>query len=57
MFLCGDRIYAGEVTFTPYAGFYKGEGQKVLGKLLDFDRTTFRELLAANHSGRRVAVQ
>ena len=57
MFLCGDRIYAGEITFTPYAGFYKGEGQKVLGKLLDFDRTTFREPMAASHSDRRVAVQ
>jgi hypothetical protein len=43
MFVCGDRIYAGEISFTPYAGFYKGEGQKVLGKLLDFDRTTFEE--------------
>ena len=41
MFVCGDRIYAGEITFTPYAGFYKGEGQKVMGELLDFDRTTF----------------
>lgn len=41
MFVCGNRIYAGEITFTPYAGFYKGEGQKVMGQLLDFDRTTF----------------
>lgn len=57
MFVCRDRIYAGEITFTPYAGFYKGEGQRVLGELLDFDRATFREPLAANHSGRRVAVQ
>ncbi|MBJ7286074.1 MAG: CapA family protein [Akkermansiaceae bacterium] len=43
MFVCGDRIYAGEITFTPYAGFYKGEGQKVMGELLDFDRTTFED--------------
>lgn len=41
MFVCGNRLYAGEITFTPYAGFYKGEGQKVMGKLLDFEKTTF----------------
>jgi hypothetical protein len=45
MFVCRDRIYAGEITFTPYAGFYQGEGQNVLGKLLDFDRTTFEDLV------------
>jgi hypothetical protein len=43
MFVSGDRIYAGEMTFFPYSGFYKGEGQKKMGQLLDFDRTTFRE--------------
>jgi len=43
MFVSGDRIYAGEMTFFPYSGFYKGEGQKKMGKLLDFDRSTFRE--------------
>ena len=43
MFVCRDQIYAGEITFTPYAGFYKGEGQKVMGKLLDFDRKSFTE--------------
>jgi hypothetical protein len=41
MFVCGDRIYAGESTFMPYAGFYKGEGQTLMGRLLDFDRSTF----------------
>ena len=35
-------IYAGELTFWPMYGCYKGEGQKVLGQLLDFDRTTFK---------------
>ncbi len=43
MFVSGERIYAGEITLFPYSGFYRGEGQKVLGPLLDFDRTTFRE--------------
>lgn len=36
-----EKIYAGEMTFWPMAGHYKGEGQKVLGAFLDFDRTTF----------------
>ena len=33
------------MTFWPMAGCYKGEGQKKLGKYLDFDRTTFKPLL------------
>lgn len=43
MFVSSDRIFAGEMTFFPYSGFYKGEGQKKMGSLLDFDRSTFRE--------------
>lgn len=43
MFLSEGRIYAGEMTFFPYSGFYKGDGQKVMGQRLDFDRTTFRD--------------
>ena len=42
MFVSGDRMYAGEMTFFPYRGVYRGEGQKQLGQLLDFDRSTFR---------------
>jgi len=42
LFLSKGRIYAGELTFFPYCGLYKGEGQKKLGQLLDFDRTTFK---------------
>ena len=45
LYCSGDRIYAGEMTFWPMAGCYKGEGQKKLGKYLDFDRTTFKPLL------------
>ena len=33
------------MTFWPMAGCYKGEGQKKLGKYLDFDRTTFKHLI------------
>jgi hypothetical protein len=31
-----------EEPFFPYFGAYKGEGQKRVGPLLDFDRTTFK---------------
>ncbi len=37
------RIMVGELTFWPMYGCYDGEGQKKLGPLLEFDRTTFRE--------------
>jgi len=44
--LCaGDRIYAGEMTFWPMAGCYKGDGQKKLGRFLDFDRKSFKPFL------------
>jgi hypothetical protein len=42
MFSIGDRIVVGEMTFWPMAGFYKSEGQKTIGSLLDFDRTTHK---------------
>jgi TupA-like ATPgrasp len=42
LFCSGDKIYAGELTFWPMAGCYKGEGQKKLGKFLDFDRSTYK---------------
>ena len=45
LFCTDDRIYAGEMTFWPMAGCYKGEGQKKLGRFLDFDRSTYRPLL------------
>jgi hypothetical protein len=45
LLLNNDRIYAGEMTFFPHAGVYKGEGQKRVGHLLNFDRTTVRPLL------------
>lgn len=32
----GGKIYFGELTFFPRGGYYKGEGQKELGKLLQF---------------------
>jgi len=42
MFCSQNHIYVGEMTFWPMFGCYKGKGQKKLGQLLDFDRTTFR---------------
>jgi hypothetical protein len=42
LFCSNNRIYAGEMTFWPMFGCYKGEGQKKLGPLLDFDRSTFQ---------------
>ena len=40
-----NQIYAGEMTFWPMAGHYKGEGQKKLGHYIDFDRSTFKPFL------------
>lgn len=45
LYCSGDRIYVGEMTFWPMAGCYQGEGQKKLGKYLDFDRSTFKPFL------------
>lgn len=36
------KIYVGELTYFPAGGTYPGDGQRHFGKLLDFDRTTFR---------------
>ena len=36
------KSYAGEMTFWPMAGCYHGDGQKHIGKLLDFDRSTVK---------------
>lgn len=45
LFCTDAKIYAGEMTFWPMGGHYKGEGQKKLGQLLDFDRTTYKPFL------------
>lgn len=45
LYLIGDRILVGEMTFWPMAGHYTGIGQKALGQMLDFDRTTFKPFL------------
>lgn len=42
-----DRIYFGELTFYPLMGCIKGAGQKPLGRLLDFDRTTTKPCILA----------
>jgi hypothetical protein len=43
LFELHGRIFTGELTFWPMSGCYKGDGQERLGRLIDFDRTTFRE--------------
>lgn len=37
-----ETIFAGEMTFWPMGGCYKGEGQRQLGKLMNFSRNSFR---------------
>lgn len=46
-FVSGQNNYAGEMTFWPMGGYYKGEGQKILGKALDFDRTKVSQLVGS----------
>jgi hypothetical protein len=41
LYLDRDHIYFGELTFFPRSGCYGGVGQRQLGPLLDFDRSTF----------------
>jgi TupA-like ATPgrasp len=53
LFCTGDRVYAGEMTFWPMAGLYKGEGQKSIGKFLDFDRSTYKPFLIPDLERRR----
>lgn len=47
LYLHRGRVFVGEMMFWPRAGFYKGEGQKKLGQLLDFDRSTCKPFLLA----------
>jgi teichuronopeptide biosynthesis TupA-like protein len=42
LYCTGDRIYVGEMTFTPGSGIYNGKGQERMGKYLDFDRSTYK---------------
>ncbi len=56
LFCSGDHIYVGEMTFSPRAGYYQGEGQKKLGKFLDFDRTTFKPLLLSKLEKSRIQI-
>lgn len=45
LFSIDGKIYVGELTFYPLMGCYTGRGQKDLGRLLDFDRTTYKPFL------------
>lgn len=40
LYSSNNKIYVGEMTFFPMEGCYKGNGQRKIGKLLDFDRST-----------------
>ncbi len=40
LYLAGDRILVGEMTFWPMAGRYRSDGQKIMGRYLTFDRST-----------------
>jgi hypothetical protein len=41
-YLADGKIYVGELTFYPRMGCVRADGQRELGQLLDFDRTTFK---------------
>lgn len=45
MYYIENKIYVGELTFYPLMGCYKGDGQKQLGRFLDFDRGSIKPLL------------
>ena len=53
LFCADERVYTGEMTFWPMGGHYKGEGQKKLGQLLDFDRTTYKPFLLPELKAKR----
>lgn len=53
LFVSGDRIFVGELTFFPAYGCYQSEGQRELGTQLDFDRTNFRPCLIGDLGERR----
>jgi len=40
------HIYVGEMTFFPAEGCYKEDGQRLLGRYLDFDRSTVKPLVS-----------
>ena len=45
LYSVNGRIVFGEMTFYPMAGLYRGEGQRRLGKLLNFDSRTTKPFL------------
>ena len=45
LYLSRGHIYVGELTFFPLKGCYRGEGQRVLGRLVDFERDTVKPFL------------
>jgi hypothetical protein len=51
LFYCAGNIYAGEMTFWPMAGCYHGDGQRVLGSYLDFNRSTYKSVVGVSRRG------
>jgi len=55
LYRSSNGILVGEMTFWPMQGVYKGDGQRILGQMLDFDLTTFKppivnSLLSGHHN-------
>jgi len=46
-YLANGKIYVGELTFYHRMGCVKADGQKQLGQLLDFDRTTYKPVFGS----------
>lgn len=43
LYSANNIVYVGEITFWPYAGIYKGNDQKKISELIEFDNSTFLE--------------
>lgn len=43
LYLINGMIYLGEVTLHPRGGYYPGQGQVEIGKMMQMDLTTYRE--------------
>lgn len=48
MYSVGGSVFVGEMTFFPMSGCYHGDGQKKIGRFLDFDRMSFRPPIYKN---------
>lgn len=46
LYYAHGKVYVGEMTFFPGGGAYPGAGQRELGQLLDFDRSTVMPIIS-----------